>query len=140
MIDLFPTVSGIFRVSQPSCFQGYIDYLFLLTLFPIVYLRLDLVYRIHLDGHRHTSLSYFLFLSGSGNRVLSGLECVLPENKSQNVPHLISQHPVQSVGGTATQSLSSQSLHLHIVLTQPLTGRHLLESAANTTCEKIGMV
>lgn len=61
--------------------------------------------------------------------------CVQPENKSQNVPRLISQHPVQSVGGIATLSLS-QSLHLHIVLTQPLTGRHLSESAANTMCEK----
>lgn len=43
---------------------------------------------------------------------------------------------MQSAGGAATLSLSSQSLHLHIVLTWPLTGRHLLESAANTTCEK----
>lgn len=78
---------------------------------------------------------YFYLVSGTEFSVTWSV-CVLPENKSQNFPHLISQHPVQSAGGTATPSLSSQSLHLHIVLTQPLTGRHLLESAANTTCEK----
>lgn len=111
----------------------------MLTLFPIVclYTRLNLVYRRHLDGHRDTSLSYFLFLSGTRNEVLSGLECVcVTRRQESNAPSLISQHPVQSAGGAATLSLSSQSLHLHIVLTRPRTGRHLLESAANTTCEK----
>lgn len=33
-----------------------------------------------------------------------------------------------------------QPLHLHIVLTQPLTGRHLSASAPDVMCEKISLV